>query len=119
MFDNFSQKITKIFSQISGKKFISEDDLTTTLREIRIALLEADVSLPVAKNFIEQVDRVSKCKKEVMKFAKGLDRNAFDALYSVQTTADFDHWLRHVGPYMDTQPVLEYTEPSTLEGLFA
>ena len=55
MFENFSQKITKIFSQISGKKFISEDDLTATLREIRIALLEADVSLVVAKNFIEQV----------------------------------------------------------------
>ena len=55
MFENFSQKITKIFSQISGKKFISEDDLMATLREIRIALLEADVSLVVAKNFIEQV----------------------------------------------------------------
>lgn len=55
MFENFSQKITKIFSQISGKKFISEDDLTATLREIRIALLEADVSLAVAKNFIEQI----------------------------------------------------------------
>jgi signal recognition particle subunit SRP54 len=55
MFDNFSQKITKIFGQISGKKFISEDDLTATLREIRIALLEADVSLAIAKDFIEKI----------------------------------------------------------------
>ena len=55
MFDNFSQKITKIFGQISGKKFISEDDLTATLREIRIALLEADVSLIIAKDFIEKI----------------------------------------------------------------
>lgn len=55
MFDNFSSKITQIFSQISGKKFISEDDLNATMREVRIALLEADVALPVAKNFIEQV----------------------------------------------------------------
>ena len=55
MFDNFSQKITKIFGQISGKKFISEDDLTATLREIRIALLEADVSLVIAKDFIEKI----------------------------------------------------------------
>lgn len=55
MFDNFSSKITQIFSQISGKKFISEDDLNSTMREVRIALLEADVALPVAKNFIEQV----------------------------------------------------------------
>lgn len=55
MFDNFSSKITQIFSQISGKKFISEDDLNITMREVRVALLEADVALPVAKNFIEQV----------------------------------------------------------------
>ncbi len=55
MLDNFSNKITKIFSSISGKKFISEDDLATAMREIRIALLEADVSLPIAKDFIEKV----------------------------------------------------------------
>jgi signal recognition particle subunit SRP54 len=55
MFDNFSQKITKIFDQISGKKFIAQDDLDTTLRQIRIALLEADVALEVAKEFINNV----------------------------------------------------------------
>ncbi|MBM3580262.1 MAG: signal recognition particle protein, partial [Alphaproteobacteria bacterium] len=55
MFDNFSSKITKIFSQIAGKRFISEDDLNATMREVRIALLEADVALPVAKDFIEKV----------------------------------------------------------------
>ena len=55
MFDNFSNKIGQIFDSISGKKFISEDDLTATMREIRIALLEADVSLSVAKEFIEKI----------------------------------------------------------------
>ena len=55
MFDNFSGKITRIFDTISGKKFISEDDLNATMRQIRIALLEADVSLPIAKEFIEKV----------------------------------------------------------------
>ncbi len=55
MLDNFSNKITKIFNTISGKKFISEDDLAAAMREIRIALLEADVSLPIAKDFIEKV----------------------------------------------------------------
>ncbi len=71
MFDNFSQKITKIFSQISGKKFISEDDLTTTLREIRIALLEADVSLVVAKNFIEQVKNEAVGKQVISSVSAG------------------------------------------------
>lgn len=55
MFDNFSGKITKIFDSISGKKFVTEDDLAATMREIRIALLEADVSLAIAKDFIEKV----------------------------------------------------------------
>jgi signal recognition particle subunit SRP54 len=55
MFDNFSTKITKIFDTLAGKKFISEDDLNLGLREIRIALLEADVSLAIAKDFIEKI----------------------------------------------------------------
>ena len=71
MFENFSQKITKIFSQISGKKFISEDDLTAPLREIRIALLEADVSLAVAKNFIEQVKNEAVGKQVISSVSAG------------------------------------------------
>lgn len=55
MFDNFSNKVTQIFQSISGKKLITEDHLNETMREIRIALLEADVSLPVAKDFINKV----------------------------------------------------------------
>jgi signal recognition particle subunit SRP54 len=55
MFDNFSNKVTQIFQRISGKKIINEENLNDTLREIRIALLEADVSLQVAKDFINKV----------------------------------------------------------------
>lgn len=66
MFDNFSQKITKIFDQLSGKKFISEADLEATFRQIRVALLEADVALSVAKNFIEKV-KSEAIGKEVLK----------------------------------------------------
>jgi signal recognition particle subunit SRP54 len=55
MLDNFSNKISKIFDAISGKKFINEDDLNQAMREIRVALLEADVALPIAKEFIEKV----------------------------------------------------------------
>jgi len=66
MFDSFSQKITKIFDKISGKKIISQDDLDLALREIRVALLEADVALNVAKDFIEKV-KVEALGKEVIK----------------------------------------------------
>lgn len=55
MLDNITKNIGRIFDSLSGKKFISEDDLNSVMREIRIALLEADVSLPIAKDFIEKV----------------------------------------------------------------
>lgn len=71
MFDSFSSKITQIFSQISGKKFISEDDLKATMREVRIALLEADVALPVAKDFIERVKAEAVGKRVVSSVEPG------------------------------------------------
>ena len=71
MFDNFSGKITKIFDSISGKKFVSEDDLAATMREIRIALLEADVSLPIAKDFIEKVKAESLGQQVVKSVSPG------------------------------------------------
>ncbi len=59
MFDNFSQKISGIFDKISGRKFINESDLKEILREIRIALLEADVALEVAKDFINKIQNIA------------------------------------------------------------
>ena len=55
MFGTLNEKLEKIVKSISGRATISEDDLDITLREIRIALLEADVALNVVKNFIESI----------------------------------------------------------------
>ena len=55
MFGTLNEKLEKIVKSIAGRATISEDDLDITLREIRIALLEADVALSVVKNFIENV----------------------------------------------------------------
>lgn len=55
MFENLSANLDKIFSKLKGKGFLSEDDVNTAMREVRIALLEADVSLPVVKDFINKV----------------------------------------------------------------
>ena len=71
MFDNFSNKVTQIFQSISGKKLITEDHLNETLREIRIALLEADVSLPVAKDFINKVKEEALGKQILKNIAPG------------------------------------------------
>lgn len=70
------------------------------------------------KNFIIAVDELSKDKEKLLGFVDKLDRNSFNALYSVKTTNDFEYWLKHVGRYVASEPVLEYTEQNTLEGLF-
>jgi len=69
MFDTLSDKFDKIVRSIRGKAVISESDLDSTFREIRIALLEADVALIVVKDFINSVkDKI--LGKEVLKSIK-------------------------------------------------
>ena len=55
MFNGLSDRLTKIFNKLSGRGLITESVMDETAREIRIALLEADVALPVAKDFIAHV----------------------------------------------------------------
>jgi signal recognition particle subunit SRP54 len=55
MFQTLSQRLTGVFDKLRGRGLLSEDDVNAAMREIRIALLEADVALPVVKQFIEQV----------------------------------------------------------------
>ena len=57
MFENLTDKITGIFEKVKGKGIIDEDTLNNVMREIRVALLESDVSLSVAKEFIEKVKK--------------------------------------------------------------
>ena len=55
MFGTLSERLEKIVKSIRGKAIISESDVDLTMREIRIALLEADVALPVVKDFINNI----------------------------------------------------------------
>ena len=55
MFASLNERLEKIVNSIKGKAIISEQDLEVTMREIRIALLEADVSLSVVKDFINNI----------------------------------------------------------------
>ncbi len=55
MFQSLSQRLTAVFDKLRGRGFLNEADVNSALREIRVALLEADVALPVVKEFIEQV----------------------------------------------------------------
>ncbi|MBS0184754.1 MAG: signal recognition particle protein [Proteobacteria bacterium] len=57
MFENLSNRLTSIFDKLKRHGKLSEADVTAALREVRIALLEADVALPVVKTFIEDVKK--------------------------------------------------------------
>lgn len=55
MFENLSERLTQTLRGISGKARLSEENVSAALRDVRMALLEADVALSVVKDFIEQV----------------------------------------------------------------
>ena len=55
MFDNLSDRLSQSLKKITGKARLTDDNIQETLREVRMALLEADVALPVVKDFVESV----------------------------------------------------------------
>ena len=55
MFDNLSEKLQRVFKNLRGEGKLSAANMEEALREIRVALLEADVHFKVVKQFIEQV----------------------------------------------------------------
>jgi signal recognition particle subunit SRP54 len=55
LFDELSDRLSAIFSRLTGRGKISEADLSDAMREVRIALLQADVSLPAARAFVNRV----------------------------------------------------------------
>lgn len=55
MFDNLQDRLTKSLKKVTGKARLNDNNIKDTLRDVRKALLEADVALPVVKAFIEQV----------------------------------------------------------------
>jgi len=55
MFDNLSERLGKTIKNLRGQGRLTEDNIKDTLREVRMALLEADVALPVVKQLIESI----------------------------------------------------------------
>ena len=66
MFENLSDRLSSSLRSITGKARLTEDNIQQTLREVRMALLEADVALPVVKQFVESVKQRA-LGQEVMK----------------------------------------------------
>src|SRR5271155_4301574 len=55
MFDRLTAGLTRALNALSGRGYLSEDNITDTVREVRLALLDADVALPVVKSFTDAV----------------------------------------------------------------
>ncbi|MBQ2185058.1 MAG: signal recognition particle protein, partial [Lachnospiraceae bacterium] len=55
-FENLTDKLTKVFKNLRSKGRLTEEDVKTALKEVKLALLEADVNYKVVKNFIKSVE---------------------------------------------------------------
>lgn len=65
MFENLSQRLERTLRNLRGQGRLTENNIKDTLREVRIALLEADVALPVMSDFLEQI-KIRAIGQEVM-----------------------------------------------------
>ena len=59
-FESLSEKLSATFKKLRGKGRLSEQDVTEAMREVRLALLEADVSYKVVKDFVKRVSERAK-----------------------------------------------------------
>ena len=71
MFENLSERLSHSLRSITGKAKLTEDNIRETLREVRMALLEADVALPVVKDFVEAVRRRAVGREVSASFSPG------------------------------------------------
>ncbi|PHR92341.1 MAG: signal recognition particle protein [Robiginitomaculum sp.] len=71
MFDALADRLGGVFDNLTGKGALSEKDVSAAMREIRIALLEADVALPVVKDFVDQVKEAAVGEKVIRSIKPG------------------------------------------------
>ncbi|WP_418152552.1 signal recognition particle protein [Litorimonas sp. RW-G-Af-16] len=71
MFEALGDKLSNVFDGLTGRGALSEKDVNAAMREIRIALLEADVALPVVKDFVERVRKEAVGEKVIKSIKPG------------------------------------------------
>ena len=101
MFDNLSGKLQNVFRNLRGLGKISEDNVSDSLREVRLALLEADVNFKVARDFIERV-KTKAIGAEVIQSVQPGQPSSAPSVFDAQLTSDASqelgdsvlHWQR-------------------------
>lgn len=90
MFESLSQRLQGTLNKLRGRGRLTEEDVTAALREVRMALLEADVALPVTKTFIEQI-RARAVGQEVLESlspSQAVVKIVYDALVELMGQAN-------------------------------
>lgn len=90
MFESLSQRLQDTLNKLRGRGRLTEEDVTAALREVRMALLEADVALPVTKTFIEQI-RARAVGQEVLESlspSQAVVKIVYDALVELMGQAN-------------------------------
>lgn len=121
MFHNLSQKLLGIFDRMRGQGSLTEDDITHALREIRIALLEADVALPALKEFIENVKKAA-LGEEVLKSltpSHVITKIVHDHLIQLLSHPNEKLYLNHHGPTCFLMVGLQGSGKTTMCGKLA
>ena len=90
MFDNLTGRLSQVIRELRGQARLTEDNIAETLREVRMALLEADVALPVVRDFIEHVRQRSLGQEIKTSLSPGqvMVRNVRDELISIMGEAN-------------------------------
>ena len=94
MFENLSDRLSRTLRNISGRGRLTEENIKDTLREVRMALLEADVALPVVREFIARVKEsavgheVNKSLTPGQEFVKIVQNELVNAMGEVNNDLD-------------------------------
>src|SRR6185312_11974111 len=73
MFETLGERLTGVFDRLTGRGVLSEKDIDEALREVRVALLEADVALPVVRDFVSKAKQ-SATGEDVIRAIKPADQ---------------------------------------------
>src|SRR3546814_18525162 len=74
MFDSLSDRLGDVFGKLRGRGALTEADVRAAMREVRIALLEADVAPPVVRSFVDQVTELAVGQNVQIGRASGRER---------------------------------------------
>lgn len=92
MFNSLSERLDKVFRNLKGKGYLTEDNIKASMREIRMALLEADVNFKIVKNFVAEVEKRSLGAEVLKSLTPGQQvvKIVHDQLISLMDTEDFE-----------------------------